>query len=260
MGILNVTPDSFSDGGKFLQLDHSLKHVERMIREGADIIDIGGESTRPGATEVSLTEELNRVIPVIEAIRQRFDIPLSIDTCKPVIMQASVNAGVDMVNDVFALRSDKGLSTIAALNIPVCLMHMQGSPRDMQNEPAYSNVIDDVKDFLKQRVRACLEAGIKADNIIIDPGFGFGKTLQHNLSLLAGLDQFSSLGYTLLVGLSRKSMIGQITGKPSEQRISGSIAGALIAASKGAGILRVHDVAQTADALKVMLAVNHTTQ
>lgn len=260
MGILNVTPDSFSDGGKFLQLDHSLNHVERMIREGADIIDIGGESTRPGAAEVSLTEELNRTIPVIEAIRQRFDIPLSIDTYKPAIMQAAVNAGVDMVNDVFALRADKALSTIAALNVPICLMHMQGSPRNMQNEPAYSNVIDDVKDFLKQRARACLEAGIKADNIIIDPGFGFGKTLQHNLSLLAGLNQFSSLGYSLLVGLSRKSMIGQITGKPSKQRISGSITGALIAASKGASILRVHDVAQTADALKVMLAVNHTTQ
>ncbi len=255
-----MTPDSFSDGGRFLQLDHCLKHVEKMIAEGVDIIDIGGESTRPGAAEVNVTEELNRVIPVIEAIRQRFDTLLSIDTCKPLVMQAAVNAGVNMVNDVLALRADEGLSTAASLGIPVCLMHMQGSPHDMQNEPTYSSVVDDVKDFLNQRAKACLKAGIKTENIIIDPGFGFGKTLQQNLSLLAAIPQFASLGYTLLVGLSRKSMLGLITGKPTEQRLAGSIAAALIAASKGANILRVHDVAQTVDALKIMSAVDSVSQ
>ena len=260
MGILNITPDSFSDGGHFLQLDLALKHVEKMINDGADFIDIGGESTRPGAAEVNLDEELNRVIPVIDAIKQRFDIPLSIDTYKPTVMRAAAKAGVDMINDVFALRADGALSTAASLNIPICIMHMQGTPHNMQDQPSYSNVIDDVKLFLIERIDACIAAGIKAENIIIDPGFGFGKTLQHNLNLLAALDQFSSLGYKLLTGLSRKSMIGQITNKPTEHRLAGSLAGALIAASKGANILRVHDVVETVDALKVMSAVNRTTQ
>lgn len=260
MGILNVTPDSFSDGGHFLQLNSAFKHVEKMIYEGANIIDIGGESTRPGAVEVELAEELDRVIPLIEAIKQRFDIPLSIDTYKPAIMKAAAKAGVDMINDVFALRANDALPTAASLNIPVCIMHMQGAPRNMQDQPTYSNVIEDIKSFLTEQIDTCIAAGIKSENIIIDPGFGFGKTLQHNLNLLAELDQFSSLGYKLLIGLSRKSMIGQITNKPTEQRLAGSLAGALIAASKGANILRVHDVAETVDVLKVMSAVNRTTQ
>ena len=256
MGILNLTPDSFSDGGLFKNKDSALKYVTKMINDGAQIIDVGGESTRPGATEVSADEECQRVIPVIQAIREISDIPVSIDTSKPEVMQQAISSGASMINDVNALRADGGVELAANLNVPICLMHMQGLPRTMQHTPMYKDVVQEVKDFLKQRIDVCVKAGIKQSNIIIDPGFGFGKTLEHNLTLFKHLEDFEQLGCPLLVGVSRKSMIGQVLDNAEvDERLHGSIALATLAAWMNANILRVHDVKATADALKLCQAV-----
>lgn len=256
MGILNVTPDSFSDGGQFASLDTALSHVEQMIVEGADIIDIGGESTRPGSQAVSEDQELSRIIPVIEAIRARFAIPISVDTTKAVVMQAAVNAGANLINDVRALQDEGALAVCAQLDVPVCLMHMQGLPRTMQVAPHYTDVLLEVYAFFVQRIQACIEAGIKRDRLILDPGFGFGKNLEHNLGLLRRLDEFSTLALPILVGISRKSMIGKLLNdRPVQDRLYGSIAAAVIAAMQGAAIIRVHDVKATCDALTIVNAV-----
>ena len=259
MGILNVTPDSFSDGGLFVNKGPALSHVKQMIAEGADIIDVGGESTRPGAIAVSADEECQRVIPVIKAIREISDIPVSIDTSKSEVMREAVSAGASMINDVNALRSENAVDIAAKLDVPVCLMHMQGEPRSMQHAPVYTDVVQEVKDFLMQRIEACLNAGIKRENLVIDPGFGFGKTLEHNLSLFKHLDKFTQLDVPLLVGVSRKSMIGAVLDNAStDDRLYGSVALATLAAWLGAGILRVHDIKATADALKLCQAVRQS--
>jgi dihydropteroate synthase len=255
MGILNVTPDSFSDGGKYAQFDYALEQAQQMIADGATIIDIGGESTRPGAEAVSEHDELARVIPVLKAIKQRFNILVSIDTSKASVMSAAIDAGADMINDVRALQNDGCLAAIANSNIPVCLMHMQGIPKNMQNSPSYDHVINDIIVFFQQRIDTCLNAGIARERLILDPGFGFGKTLEQNFYLLANLSKFNQLGLPLLAGLSRKSMIGNLLNREVEQRLAGSLATAIIAAQQGAHIIRVHDVQETVDALKVLKAV-----
>jgi dihydropteroate synthase len=255
MGILNVTPDSFSDGGKYAQFDYALEQAEQMIASGATIIDIGGESTRPGAEAVSEHDELARVIPVLKAIKQRFNILVSIDTSKASVMSAAIDAGADMINDVRALQNDGCLAAIANSNIPVCLMHMQGIPKNMQNSPSYDHVINDIIVFFQQRIDACINAGIARERLILDPGFGFGKTLEQNFHLLANLSKFNQLGLPLLAGLSRKSMIGNLLNREVEQRLAGSLATAIIAAQQGAQIIRVHDVQETVDALKILKAV-----
>lgn len=257
MGILNVTPDSFSDGGKFDRVEHAVEHALRMQQEGADIIDIGGESTRPGAQAVSVDEELERVLPVIRAIRQQSAIPLSIDTSKAEVMRAAVAEGADMVNDVNALQASGAVEVCAELAVPVCLMHMQGQPGTMQQEPRYDDVVKEVADFLLQRYQQCVAAGIAPDRIVIDPGFGFGKTLQHNLDLLNGLDAICGLELPVLVGISRKSMLGAILDKPVEDRLYAGIAAAVIAYTRGARLFRVHDVAPTRDALAVCDALQN---
>ena len=254
MGILNFTPDSFSDSGQFFSLDKALFQVEKMLKEGATIIDIGGESTRPMAEEVPETEELQRVIPLVEAVRKRFDCWISVDTSKAIVMQEAAKVGMDLINDIRALREPGALEIAGQLNLPTCIMHMQGQPRTMQTNPHYDDVVQDVYQFLETRTQACLEAGIAKENIIWDMGFGFGKTVQHNYKLLQQLAQFCKSGYPILAGLSRKSMIGAVLDKPVTERVVGSVAGALIAAQNGATILRVHDVAATADALKVWRA------
>jgi len=256
MGILNTTPDSFSDGGRFYDTGAAVEHALQMLDEGADIIDLGGESTRPGAAAVTLQDELQRVIPVIEALRRHSAVAISIDTSKTEVMSAAVAAGASMVNDVYGLRAPGAVDACARLDVPVCVMHMQGEPRTMQANPSYENVLEQIKTFLQQRVDACVRAGIKRDRIIIDPGFGFGKTLQHNLSLLRQLDSFGTLGLPVLVGLSRKSMFGQLLDAPVDQRLAASIAAAVLAWGKGARIFRVHDVRPTVDALKVCTAMN----
>lgn len=256
MGILNLTPDSFSDGGKFIKRDNALRHVKQMINNGAQIIDVGGESTRPGATEVSVDEECQRVIPVIEAIREITDIPVSIDSSKTEVMRQAVTSGASMINDVNALRAEGAVELVSKLNVPVCLMHMQGQPRTMQHTPSYTNVVQDIKVFLKERMDSCEKAGIKRNNIIVDPGFGFGKTLEHNLSLFKHINDFSELNAPILVGVSRKSMIGAVLDNaPADERLYGSVALATLAAWLNANILRVHDVKATADALKLCQAV-----
>lgn len=256
MGILNVTPDSFSDGGKFTLIEFAVTHAMDMVSDGAEIIDVGGESTRPGADEVSVEDEIQRVVPLIEAIRQRSDVCISIDTSKPEVMHAAINAGANLVNDVNGLQAEGALALCAEMNVPVCVMHMQGEPRTMQKEPVYNDVVEDVFDFLSQRVDACVEAGIARDKIIIDPGFGFGKTLQHNLQLLNRLVEFQKLGLPVLAGISRKSMLGAILGSaPVEERLHASVAAAVLAWTRGAKIFRVHDVKPTADALKVCAAM-----
>ncbi len=256
MGILNVTPDSFSDGGQFHARHCALRHVEQMLSEGVDIIDVGGESTRPGAASVSVEEELERVIPVITAIRERFDVALSVDTSKPEVMQAAVSAGADLINDVCALQQPGALIACAPLTVPICLMHMQGQPRTMQQSPRYHDVVQDVSQFFQERIATCETAGIARQRLILDPGFGFGKTLSHNVDLLRRLTAFSDLGLPILVGLSRKSMIGTLLdNRPIEGRLHGSVAGAVIAAMQGANIVRVHDVGATVDALKIVNAV-----
>jgi len=254
MGILNFTPDSFSDGGSYQHVDSAVISALAMLENGATIIDIGGESTRPGAPDVALEEELSRVIPVIRAIREKSDCLISIDTSKAEVMRQAVNAGADIINDVRALQEPNSLATAAALGVPVCLMHMQGQPRTMQANPQYTDVINDIKQFFIERIHECEKAGITRDKIILDPGFGFGKTLAHNYHILKYIDEFKMMGCEVLAGLSRKSMIGNLLGRDVDQRLAGSIAGALIAAQKGAKIIRVHDVTETADALNVWRA------
>jgi len=255
MGIVNVTPDSFSDGGSHFLRDAAIAHAQQLIAEGADILDIGGESTRPGAQEISVQEELDRVLPVIESLGA-VAVPLSIDTCKADVMRAALAAGVHMVNDINALQQAGALEALAASGAAVCLMHKQGHPQTMQLEPQYQDVLFEVMAFLRTRVEAVEAAGIARDRIVVDPGFGFGKTLLHNLTLLRNLDQFSALGVPLLAGLSRKSMLGSITGQPVDERMAASVAAALIAVQRGASIVRVHDVQATCDALKIWNAVN----
>jgi dihydropteroate synthase len=252
MGILNATPDSFSDGGQFNQLDKALRHAEQMIADGVNIIDIGGESTRPGAAAVSVEQELARVMPIIEAIQQRFAIALSIDTSKPIVMQAAVTAGVAMINDVRALQEPSALAVCAPLNVPICLMHMQGLPRTMQQQPTYHDVLTEVTQFFQERIKACVQAGIQPERLLLDPGFGFGKKLNHNLDLLLNLNALNRLGLPLLVGVSRKSMIGQLSANISAaQRDEASALVGLLAIYQGARILRVHNVKQTVAALNV---------
>lgn len=254
MGVVNVTPDSFSDGGRYNTISQAKTHVNQLIAEGVDILDIGGESTRPGSKSVDVNEELFRVMPVIEyAISQ--DIPVSIDTTKPKVMQAAIDAGVSLINDINALQTPGAVEVVVSRHVMVCLMHKQGQPDTMQDAPEYNDVISDVMVFLKQRTAAAVSAGIAAARIIIDPGFGFGKTLKHNLTLLHHLDQFLPMNFPVLVGISRKSMLGAITGNHVDDRKYASIAAALIAANKGARILRVHDVKATRDAVAVLEAV-----
>lgn len=250
-GVINVTPDSFSDGGVSLDAQTAIERGLRLVSEGADLLDVGGESTRPGAADVDAKEELARIIPAIEALVKQVSVPISVDTSKPEVMRAAVGAGAGLINDVYALRRDGAAQAAAALGVPVCLMHMQGEPRSMQDAPHYEDVVGEVHRFLAERVFACEMAGIERRNILVDPGFGFGKTLEHNLMLLRDLARFAELA-PVMVGLSRKSMIGTLTGRrePAD-RVSGSIAAALIAVQRGAMIVRVHDVAATRDALAV---------
>ncbi|UAB69728.1 dihydropteroate synthase [Vibrio sp. SCSIO 43132] len=252
MGILNVTPDSFSDGGKFNRIDHALEQARSMIQAGASIIDIGGESTRPGAPEVSLQEELNRVIPVITALRAESDVWISIDTSKAEVMKQAVDAGADIINDVRALQEPGAIEVAAGAGVPVCLMHMQGQPRTMQSNPKYQDVLLEVGEFLNERVTACEKAGIKKEQLILDPGFGFGKTLAHNYHLLANLEKFHRFGIPLLAGMSRKSMIFKLLEKQPAECVVGSVTCASIAALKGAQIIRVHDVPETVEAMKII--------
>lgn len=254
MGILNTTPDSFSDGGHHNTLDSAVIKANKMLSDGATIIDIGGESTRPNAPDVALEEELLRTIPVIKALRAQSNCIISIDTSKAQVMAQAIAAGADIINDVRALQEPGALDIAASMNVPVCLMHMQGQPRTMQENPHYDNIIEDIQRFFMQRIDACQQAGIKLEHIILDPGFGFGKTLSHNYELLKRLDEFNLMGCQILAGLSRKSMIGNLLNKPTDERLAGSLAGALIAMQKGAKIIRVHDVAQTVDVLKVWQA------
>jgi dihydropteroate synthase len=259
MGIVNVTPDSFSDGGKFVATELALEHALKLVEEGASILDIGGESTRPNATPVSLDEELKRVIPVIELLSKQINIPISIDTYKPAVMQAAIAAGASMVNDVRALQEEGALNAVANSKVGVCLMHMQGTPQTMQQNPHYNDVVNEVKSFLKARLQATMNgtnghAGCRASQIVLDPGFGFGKTREHNITLIKNLDAFADLGQPLLVGLSRKSVLGQVTGNDVDARLYASVAAGVIAAFKGAKILRVHDVKATVEALKVVSA------
>ena len=255
MGILNTTPDSFSDGGLFVSPESACQQAMLMVDAGAQIIDVGGESTRPGATEVTIEDELQRVIPVIEAIRQSSDIAISIDTSKPQVMQAAIEAGADMVNDVNALQAEGALEICARYQLPVCLMHMQGQPRTMQKNPQYNDVVEDIKNFLQQRMNACIDAGIDAQNIILDPGFGFGKTVSQNYSLLKHLHEFLSLNQPLLIGVSRKNMLAEIIQQPPKQRVVATAAANVLALNKGAKIFRVHDVKENIEALKIAQAM-----
>ena len=255
MGIVNVTPDSFSDGGEHFDTDAAIAHGLRLVEEGADVLDVGGESTRPGAGEVPVDEELRRVVPVIEALAARTQVPVSVDTSKPEVMRAAVAAGAGMINDVYALRREGALDAAAALGVPVVLMHMLGEPRSMQDEPRYDEVVDEVHRFLAERIFAAQMAGIDKKHIVVDPGFGFGKTREDNLQLLARLERFTDLGVPVLAGLSRKRTIGELTGRDAAGRVHGSVAAHLIAVQRGARIVRVHDVAATVDALKIWNAV-----
>ncbi|MEX2124343.1 MAG: dihydropteroate synthase [Woeseia sp.] len=259
MGILNVTPDSFSDGGRYADPDAAIRQAERMAREGAAIIDVGGESTRPGAAAaVSEQTEIDRVVPVIEAIAGRLGIAVSVDTSKPAVMRAAVAAGATMLNDVYALRGDGALEEAARLEVAVCLMHMLGEPRTMQENPRYTDVAGEVAAFLSERVLACVDAGIARERIAVDPGFGFGKTDAHNIELLANLSRIRGLGLPLLVGLSRKTTLGKLTGRSVDDRLPAGIAAAVLAVERGAHIVRTHEVGATVDALKVAIAVMRT--
>ncbi len=255
MGILNVTPDSFSDGGTYERPEEALKGAREMADAGADLIDVGGESTRPGADEVSLGDELDRIIPVIQAVVSQIRVPVSIDTSKPDVMMAAVEAGAGMINDVQALRSSGAIEAAAACRVPVCLMHMQGRPRTMQVAPKYDDVVEDVYRFLSERIEAAVAGGMRETDLIIDPGFGFGKTLEQNLRLMKHLGRFRALGLPILVGVSRKSMIGQVLDRPVDDRLYGSLALAALAVEAGASIIRVHDVGPTADVVRMLAAV-----
>ena len=255
MGVLNITPDSFSDGGAWLTVEKAVAHARQMADAGADIIDVGGETTRPGSAPVSAGEEMQRVLPVIEALRASIDVPVSIDTQKPAVMRAAVAAGAGMINDVNALQADGAVETAAALAVPVCLMHMQGVPETMQQEPDYRDVVTEVVSFLGERAAACEAAGIARGQIVLDPGFGFGKSVGHNLSMLHRLDALVALGYPVLVGLSRKSLIGKVLDLPVDKRLSPSIALAVLAVWQGASIVRCHEVRQTREAVLMCRAV-----
>lgn len=255
MGVLNLTPDSFSDGGKFLSRQAALDRAHAMVEQGAAIVDLGGESTRPGAAPVTVAEELERVLPVVETLTAELPVPVSIDTSKPEVMRATVAAGAGLINDVLALRAQGALRAASESAVPVCLMHMHGEPRTMQMQPAYADVVVEVKRFLAERVGACEAAGIPRHRLLVDPGFGFGKDLRHNLALLRQLDRLAELGLPVLVGISRKSMLGALTARAVEHRLAGSLAAAVLAVVKGASIVRAHDVADTVDALKVASAV-----
>lgn len=255
MGIVNVTPDSFSDGGRYDSVEKAVAHGLQLVREGAGILDIGGESTRPGATPVSLEDELARVLPVIEQLSRTAGVPLSVDTCKPEVMRAAIAAGADIINDIRALQEPEALEIVAASDAGVCLMHMQGLPQTMQIDPQYEDVVREVNAFLSQRLAAAIAAGIARERVVLDPGFGFGKQTEHNLQLLRQLGTTLALGRPLLVGLSRKSVLGQITGGDVDVRLHASLAASVISVMKGARIVRVHDVKATADALKVATAI-----
>ncbi|PCJ35417.1 MAG: dihydropteroate synthase [Moraxellaceae bacterium] len=255
MGVLNVTPDSFSDGGSFALQENAVTHAGLMLASGAKIIDVGGESTRPGAESVTVQQELNRVVPVVEMLIKEYQCLVSVDTSSPEVMLAAAEAGAVLINDVRALQRDGALDVVAKLDLPVCLMHMQGQPVDMQSNPQYSSITQDVSAFFDRRIDACLAAGIARDRLLLDPGFGFGKTLAHNLELLSHLNRFTSYGLPLLVGMSRKTMIGQILDKPVDQRLFGSVAAAVLAVERGAHIVRVHDVVETVDALRIVEAL-----
>ena len=255
MGILNVTPDSFSDGGRFGQRDAALRHAEAMLKAGATLIDVGGESTRPGACGVSLIEELERVAPIVEAIARELDVIISVDTSTPAVIREAARLGASMINDVRSLQRDGALKAAADSGLPVCLMHMRGEPSTMQQDPDYPDVVAEVREFLQERLAACAAAGIAAERVILDPGFGFAKTLEHNLSLFKHLQALHSLGRPLLIGASRKSMIGKVLGHEVGERLCGSLALAALALCKGAHILRVHDVAQTVDVMRMIAAV-----
>ena len=254
VGILNVTPDSFSDGGRFEDKSVALRHAESMQQQGAEVIDVGGESTRPGALGVTVEQELDRVVPIIEALCRNVDAVISVDTSKPEVMQAAISAGAGMINDVNALRSDGAVNVAAKSNVSLCLMHMLGEPRTMQVNPVYENVVSEVRDYLLSRVRTCVDGGIDADRIVIDPGFGFGKTVDHNLDLLRNLDKLGN-DYPVMVGLSRKSMIEKLLGLPMDARVHASVALALIAVGNGARLVRVHDVGPTREAVRMYEAI-----
>lgn len=254
MGILNVTPDSFSDGGKFTDSERAFEQAAQLVKDGAQWLDIGGESTRPGAAAVSEQEELDRVIPVLERVRKSLPVKVSVDTSKPKVMAAALQLGVDMINDVNALRAEGALTAVANSNALLCLMHMQGEPRTMQHEPRYDDVVCDVKSFLAQRVQVCEQAGIGRERLWLDPGFGFGKSMRHNYQMLQRLQAFHELELPLLIGISRKSMLGHVTGRAVDERLAASIAAATIAALKGGRIIRVHDVKETVDAMRVVAA------
>lgn len=255
MGILNITPDSFSDGGRFNQRDLALRHAQAMVEAGATLIDIGGESTRPGARPVSVVEELERVAPLVEAINRELDVIISVDTSTPAVMRESARLGAGLINDVRALRRDGALDAAAATGLPVCLMHMQGEPGTMQDHPHYDDLLGEVSSFLFERMQACASAGIPAERILLDPGFGFAKSHAHNLSLFKHMQALHALGRPLLVGVSRKSMVGLALNKPVTERLNGSLALAALAMTKGAKILRVHDVAETIDVVRMIAAV-----
>jgi dihydropteroate synthase len=255
MAVINVTPDSFSDGGKYVELKQILTRARALVAEGADILDIGGESTRPGAAPVSLDEERRRVLPVIEALASD-GLPISVDTQKPELMREAVSAGAAMVNDVYGFRTDGAFEAVADSAAAICIMHMQGEPRNMQHDPHYLDVVDEIRGYLVERVQDAERAGIARERIVVDPGFGFGKTLAHNLELLRALREFRGIGAALLAGLSRKTMLGKITGRDPSERVFASVAAAIIAVQNGAHMVRVHDVAATHDALAVLGAVN----
>jgi dihydropteroate synthase len=258
MGIVNITPDSFSDGGKFFDSSRALDHARQLLEDGADILDIGGESSRPGAEPVEVDEELRRVLPVLEKLGE-LPVPVSVDTCKPEVMRRAIAAGASMINDIFALRAQGALDAVADSPVAVCLMHMQGEPRTMQHSPRYRDVVGEVETFLVERAAAAVAAGIGRDRVVLDPGFGFGKTPQHNLELIRALPRLCEAGFPLLAGLSRKALFGKIVGGEAAQRVHASAAGALLAAQRGASIVRVHDVAATRDCLLVLRAIDDTT-
>lgn len=254
MGVVNITPDSFSDGNQYLHTESAIAHAKQLMNDGADILDLGAESTRPGAEPVSVSKELDRLLPVIEALYS-LNVPISVDTFKPAVMRAVLKAGADIINDITGFRDAEAIAAVADSNCGVCVMHMQGDPKTMQQSPHYDDLYAEIRGFLAERVAALRAAGIAADRIMLDPGLGFGKTVEHNYSLLRDLDKIQLDCYPWLIGLSRKSMIGELINKPPQQRLAGSLAGMLAAASRGAAVLRVHDVAESADALKVWLAI-----